>query len=138
MSSSGVSWNGFLEALHSAWIDELTERYPEPKPTLGMPIRAKGFVSPSEGVLESLAISVTLSASPGWVVLAGEPALDLRSIWTGVQRRAQAEFARRSISPAFGEPAFSAGGATFPPAARVIWIPIELGASKKCFLGFGA
>ena len=40
-------WTALLESLHSALIDEVTDRHPEPKPELGLPKRQSQFAFPS-------------------------------------------------------------------------------------------
>jgi hypothetical protein len=39
-------WTALLQSLHSALIDEITDRHPEPKPELGLPKKFKSFQFP--------------------------------------------------------------------------------------------
>jgi hypothetical protein len=39
-------WGAFFEALHSVWIDEWLERYPDTTPELGLPQKVAGWSPP--------------------------------------------------------------------------------------------
>ena len=63
-------WTALLESLHSSLIDELTDRHPEPKPELGMPIRMNAFVAPSAELQTALVSLVVIQSQLGLAVLA--------------------------------------------------------------------
>ena len=44
-------WTALLQSLHSALIDEVTDRHPEPKPELGFPKKQSQFQFPAPNVL---------------------------------------------------------------------------------------
>jgi hypothetical protein len=148
-------WTALLESLHSALIDELTERHPEPKPELGMPQRHKTLALPAPGKLSSVICEVTfVLAQPvagsketrGFALLAVDDAcsaklkLDARKLWDALIKRAGREFMFRGIQPRLGD-VKELEGAAFPSGfaepTRVIWIPFKLGGAA-CYLGVGA
>ena len=139
-------WTAFLESLHSALIDEITERHPEPKPELGLPLRQNRFGIPSPDVERLLIIEVSFDAGKGIALLASQQgfikALKLNSneLWQAMLKRAGSEFMRRQIQPRFSTLQDIAATDTFPAStlqcARVIWIPIRL-PGGQCFVGVG-
>lgn len=143
---SASPWTGFLESLHSALIDEVTDRHPEPKPELGLPLRQNRFALPSSETEGLLLVEVTLGASSGITMLAFHPGfmkslgLSHQDLWASMVRRAQTEFARRGLSPKLSAAQNLRATDTFPASslkcARVIWIPIRL-PGGQCFLGVG-
>lgn len=138
-------WTALLESLHSALIDELTERHPEPKPTLGMPVRHSRLQLPKSST-DLMICEVTLSEKRAFALLAFEPSFmtELKTtpveLWSAILRRAGSEFMRRNIRPLVGNPREFRNGEELPPGyaepARVIWIPFEIPAGI-CFLGLG-
>lgn len=140
-------WTALLESLHSALIDELTERHPEPKPTLGMPTRSKTLSAP-EGVAQVLFCEATFDpAQRGSALLAFDPPfmsainLPAEDFWQAILKRAGTEFMRRSIRPTLSPPVVMKPPITlpkgFPEPTRVIWIPFEIPAGR-CYLGLAA
>ncbi|OFZ17765.1 MAG: hypothetical protein A2X94_04135 [Bdellovibrionales bacterium GWB1_55_8] len=140
-------WNALLESLHSAAIDELTEKFPEPKPELGLPKRASGFDAPlgctSNLIVRTSGVEAGHALS-GWVMLACDAdfarAITLESLWGELQNRAQREFLRRGIVPKFSGPSVApvriadTNGLALP--SRVIWMPFRL-APGQLQLGVG-
>jgi hypothetical protein len=136
-----------LESLHSSMIDELTERHPEPKPGLGMPVRQPRFASPHPDLGSALACEVALAQAQAVVILAFAPAAlkalrtDTRAFWDSLLKRAGTEFMRRGIRPRLGKIVEIDCKAGLPAGMlapqRLIWIPFSLG-SAVCFLGIGA
>lgn len=152
-------WTALLESLHSALIDELTERRPEPKPGLGLPLRKSSWSMPPTTASRILLVEVTqkdiaqvMPGSPpvGFVGLALDPecerhlGCDTETLWNAILKRAGSEFARRGIRPLVsrtlstdqkaGLPASLAKSAQEP--TRVVWIPLSLG-EGSVFLGLG-
>lgn len=139
-------WTAFLESLHSAFIDELTDRHPEPKPELGLPLRQNRFGIPSPEIEQLLIVEVAFDNSHGIALLAcqsgfakglGEPQ---RKLWEAMVNRAGSEFSRRGIRPKFFPVQEFRSADTFPPStlncSRVIWMPIRIPAGQ-CFFGVG-
>lgn len=143
-------WTALLESLHSAMIDELTERHPEPKPELGMPVRRSAFeaigdacdqVLVSRAAFEDVALGGT-----GLAMLALSPEartvlkLDEQKLWNALLKRAGGEFLHRKIKPKLEPAQVIAASAALPPGLaqpqRVIWIPFKLG-SAQLRLGVG-
>ena len=119
-------WNALLESLHSALIDELNERFPDEKPSLGLPARKNGFELPANRAkLMLVSVDMAGGGKPGLAFLtSSEHGCDLEGIWSGVLRRCTTEFARRGIAPKLStadEDAAKRRGVT-----RCIWIPLEL------------
>jgi hypothetical protein len=145
-------WTALLESLHSALIDELTERHPEPKPGLGVPLRQKEFAAPGPEIVHVLACQVSFDQGRGHAFLAldakAAKILELNSqeLWDSLIKRAGAEFSRRSIRPKLATPVHLMRSETLDtlpapawshPPQRVVWIPFSLG-EGKCFLGLAA
>jgi hypothetical protein len=148
-------WTALLESLHSALIDELTDRHPEPKPELGMPQRHRQLVLPATGPLTAVICEVSFAlAQPtaastetrGFALIAVDETcakrlkLDATQLWNSLIKRAGGEFGFRGIQPRLGnlqELKSSTLPAGFAEPARVIWIPFKLG-SGACYLGVGA
>jgi hypothetical protein len=145
-------WTALLESLHSALIDEVTDRHPEPKPELGLPKRQSQFAFPSPEVSTVLWLEVSFATatgpSRGATMLALQPGFlkDLKlktpqQLWEAMLKRAGSEFARRQIQPVF------AGLSELTPSAaspkelaalpRVVWIPIKL-PGGDCYFGVAA
>jgi hypothetical protein len=139
-------WTAFLESLHSALIDEITDRHPEPKPELGLPLRQNRFAVPSSEVEQLLLVEVTCGTSPGIALLASQAgfmkAIQLapQDLWNAMVQRAGAEFSRRGIQPKFSAVQKLQATDAFPSStlrcARVIWIPIGI-PGGQCFFGVG-
>src|ERR1700722_15082723 len=66
-------WTGLFQSVHSALIDELTERHPEPKPELGMPVREASYRIPDPALSSILVCGVDLSEQRGVLLLASDP-----------------------------------------------------------------
>ena len=139
-------WTAFLESLHSALIDEITDRHPEPKPELGLPLRQNRFAVPSSEVEQLLLVEVACGASTGIALLASQAgfmkaiSLTSQDLWNAMVLRAGAEFSRRGIQPNFSAVQKFQATDAFPSStlrcARVIWIPIRL-PGGQCFFGVG-
>ncbi len=142
-------FTALFEGLHSAWIDELIERFPDPKPELGMPVRYSGLTPPLEPSALScvLRADVELSERVGAVFLAltaeAEKKLGVGAdaLWTAMLTRAESEFARRSIQPKFlaTESHFvnSWQKKAVKNMSRLVWVPVSLNGAL-CFLGLAA
>jgi hypothetical protein len=139
-------WTAFLESLHSALIDEVTDRHPEPKPELGLPLRQNRFALPAPELDELLLVDVSFSSSNGIALLASQKgfmkslSLGSDALWNAMLKRAGTEFGRRSIQPQCSELQKFRSTDAFPSStlkcARVIWIPIRL-PGGQCFFGVG-
>ncbi|MCM2276993.1 MAG: hypothetical protein NDJ89_02835 [Oligoflexia bacterium] len=144
-------WTAVLESLHSALIDELVERHPEPKPTLGMPVRQRQPVSPVPGgkvlLCELLPNGEGPEAVRGAALLAFDPgfmkALGIGHVafWQALLKRAGTEFQRRQIQPRIGNPVEIPAGtaalalpAGYGEPTRVIWVPFQI-PEGTCHLG---
>jgi hypothetical protein len=145
-----------LESLHSALIDELTERHPKPKPELGMPQRHRTLAMPAAGKLDALICEASfVLAEPaadgsretrGFALLAIDEAAaaklkcDAAKLWASLIKRAGREFGFRNIQPRLSD-VRALPGPDIPPGfiqpSRVIWIPFKLGAGSA-YLGVGA
>ena len=141
-------WTALLESLHSALIDEVTDRHPEPKPELGLPKRQSQFAFPSPEIPTTLWVEVNFGTSKGSAMLAFQPgfikALKLKTsqqLWEAMLKRAGSEFARRQIQPIFAGVSELASSAPIPKELaalpRVVWIPIKL-PGGECFFGIAA
>lgn len=139
-------WTALLESLHSALIDEVTDRHPEPKPELGLPLRQNRFAVPSPDLDQLLLVDVVFDSSQGIALLACQKGftkslkLTPRKLWDAMVSRSGSEFSRRQIQPKFMPVQEFAPTATFPNSTlkcgRVIWIPIRL-PGGQCFFGVG-
>lgn len=139
-------WTGFLESLHSALIDELTERHPEPKPELGLPLRQNRFAIPSVEIERILLAEVALGAAQGIALLASQESFHQKlkmtrdHLWEAMILRAKSEFARRGLQPKFSPIQELLATEAFPSSilkcSRVIWIPLGL-PEGRCFFGVG-
>jgi hypothetical protein len=146
-----TEWTNILESLHSALIDEITTRFPEPKPTLGMPMRRQEFLLEDLGLgsrASFAGLNFVVGESEGIVMIIADPAanpsaahpsVSAGELWKGVYLRAGAEFSRRGIRPIFTPMQLTAEGKLprgGPQPKRFIWIPLFAG-SGRCFLGLG-
>ena len=139
-------WTAVLQSVHSALIDELTDRHPDPKPELGLPVRQSGYVLPEPGLSSVLVCELELVGTRGILLIASEPgfgrALKLgpEELWSAILKRAGGEFARRGIQPAFYSPLNVVGGGPLPKhlpiPGRLVWIPFSI-PGGRCFLGMG-
>jgi hypothetical protein len=143
-------WTALLESLHSAMIDELTERHPEPKPELGMPVRRATFEAIGDACDQVLVARAAFEEVPlggtGLAMLALSPEartllnLDEKSLWNALLKRAGGEFLHRKIKPKLEAAQVIAVSAVLPSGVsqpqRVIWIPFKLG-SAQLRLGVG-
>lgn len=139
-------WTALLESLHSALVDELIERHPEPKPTLGLPLRQREFGAPAESLKSLLVTQVAIGDNQGLACLALDSAcltelgIQPSTLWEALVKRAAVEFARRQLRPRFDKSAELGPGVKLPPGhlqpQRVIWIPFTL-KDGRCFLGIG-
>lgn len=139
-------WTALLESLHSALIDEITDRHAEPKPELGLPLRQNRFALPSPDLDRMLLVGVAFDGSQGIALLASQEGFDKsirlsqKELWQALLKRAGSEFARRNIVPKLTSLQEVHATDTFPAAtvqcARVIWIPIRL-PGGQCFFGVG-
>lgn len=142
------SWTAVLESLHSALIDELTERCPEPRPGLGMPLRRAVLDLPNPAITELIGLEIEVDASRGVGLLAVDAkalnTLQMKTateLWSALAHRAGSEFSHRGIRPRFGSltpipvsnPACPAGWSS---PNRVIWIPVSL-VPGLVYLGLG-
>ena len=140
-------WTALLESLHSALIDELTERHPEPKPELGLPSRHSSFTLPKESPPEILFCEVDQEpGGKGTVLLALDLGcsktlkLSAEELWKAILKRAGSEFMRRQIKPKLGRVTLAAAGPALPAGynepQRLVWIPFRLPAGR-IYLGMG-
>ena len=143
-------WTALLESMHSALIDEITSRHPDPKPELGLPMRRPKFEFPQEGLASALCAGVDFGQPPsGCMALSLCPeaekrlGLDALSLWESLIQRTGAEFSRRGIQPRLGAPmklATQSSTGSLPPGftepERMVWIPIKVG-QGSVFLGMG-
>ncbi len=140
-------FTALFESLHSAWIDELTERFPEPKPELGMPRRFSDLQPPVQGLAQVLRIEVEIEGRKGVVLLAlSQAAIDAvgcsgPELWEALRGRAGREFQFRKIQPQLSEARAYADDAwtvkKVEGFSRLIWVPVSLDGAA-CFLGVGA
>ena len=125
-------------------IDELVERHPEPKPSLGMPTRLTSFALPNMRFQSALACEVQLDNTRGLALVAMDEGcqkvleLDPEKMWSALLKRAGSEFMRRSIKPLIiaSQRVTSELPKSLPQPGRVIWVPFDL-PSGSCFLGMG-
>jgi hypothetical protein len=139
-------WTALLESLHSALIDELVERHPEPKPELGMPIRKTQFSLPDPSATSWILCELVCDGQRGIAVIAMNAdcskTLDIGpgALWDAVMKRAGAEFSRREIRPRVSQQEEPKNTTPlpkgYPEPGRMIWIPIRLPAGS-CYLGLG-
>jgi hypothetical protein len=141
-------WTALLQSLHSALIDEVTDRHPEPKPELGLPKRQSRFDFPSALTKKILVVDVSIptsdGASEGFAMLGFQPeflnAAQLKApeLWSAMLKRAQSDFSRRNISPIFGKPSElkSSADASKELLAlkQIVWIPISV-PQGECWFG---
>lgn len=137
-------WTALLQSLHSALIDEVADRHPEPKPELGLPKKQSQFQFPAPNVLW---IKTSFPGTSGAVLIAYQPEFfkDLKinplQFWELISKRAGSEFARRQISPGFGKPTEFKDTDVIPSELsvlpRIVWIPITLPAGS-CWFGIAA
>ncbi|HUP57158.1 MAG TPA: hypothetical protein VM598_06875 [Bdellovibrionota bacterium] len=140
-------WTAILQSVHSALIDELTDRHPEPKPELGMPLRENHYRVPDPSLTSVLACGIEISGQRGVLFLAGEPGFAKKlglaptELFQAVLKRAGGEFMHRGIRPVFSAPVTVLGSSPLPGdlpvPGRVVWIPFKIPAGT-CFLGLGA
>ena len=140
-------FTAFFESLHSAWIDELTERFPEPKPELGMPQKFSVLQAPSLEIAEVLRVEVDIDGRKGVVLLAvskkaiHELNCGAGALWASIALRAVKEFQFRKIQPRLSEEALHLDAnwtkKRIDGMSRLVWVPVSLGGAQ-CFLGVGA
>ena len=144
-------FTAMLQACHSALIDELCDRYPEPKPELGLPVRLGQWKSPDAAIERAYAALFEFGSevgSEGIIALCTDdsllPALGLtlEALTQAWIRRCGTEFHRRSIAPAlrpFEWTPFVASQATvgIQEVTRIVWMPIRL-KGGALHLGIGA
>lgn len=134
-------WTALLEAVHSALIDEITERPPKPKPELGMPIRQAQFSIPDD-VNTVLFCEILFDPARGFALLAfNQKFIDYfkttpEDFWIATWKRAEAEFAKRKINPRHGAvQKLKAPSPELLKAQRTIWIPFTIEQQARCSLG---
>ena len=129
-------WNALLESLHSAFIDELNARFPDEKPSLGLPIRQTGFAPPAKAKrLKIFSVLVGDGLPAGVAFLAvSESQADLDGVWAGLLARAEPEFKRRGIKPLLNQLDKDIPVCT-SSVTRSVWIPIEI--RGQWYLGIG-
>jgi hypothetical protein len=150
-----LPWTALLQSLHSALIDELVERVPEPKPTLGMPIRFSGWKLPDSTNALSLYLEFCEfkeglpgpTKKEGFAVIALTESASQRlhltpeNFWKAVFKRTGTEFNYRKIRPIWSRGMSCSGDAQSSleklAPTRLIWTPIELGPGEKVFFGVG-
>ncbi|MGK5090210.1 hypothetical protein WDW86_21890 [Bdellovibrionota bacterium FG-2] len=148
------SWTALLQALHSAMIDELVERHPEPKPELGLPARKNSWEMPCPLDLgtEVLIVGVEIGEQRGMVSLVlsltaqKKLGCTAHRLWEQLLGRAQVDFVRKGIQPQTGiSQVFNYQGtqdtkidlpSNFNEPTRLIWTPFRL-AGEAIFLGIG-
>ena len=137
-------WTALLESIHSALIDELTDRHPDPKPTLGMPTRSKRL-DPPPGVSEVLFVEAAFGPeSRGSVMLSFDAgffeaiSVSAEQFWGSILKRIGTELMRRNIKPTLSPPIMMKQTIQlpkgFPEPSRVIWVPFEI-PKGRCYLG---
>jgi hypothetical protein len=139
-------WTALLQSLHSALIDEVTDRHPEPKPELGLPKKLTSFQFPSDQATKVFWVKTRFTDSSGVVLIAFQEkffetlGLNAAEFWELLSKRATAEFTRRQITPIFeirGELSRSnETPAEFAQLSKLVWIPFFLSA-HECWLGLG-
>ncbi len=128
-------WTALFEAFHSALIDELTERHPEPKPELGLPIRTASADLPHPTLEDVAVYRIGFGEAKGYIVIAmdslGSKAIGANSeeLWASLLKRCGQEFSLRKIQPRIeGREELSQ-----IQVGRVVWIPIQI-SGGRCFL----
>jgi hypothetical protein len=139
-------WTALLQSLHSALIDEVTDRHPEPKPELGLPKKFKSFQFPFARAEKLFWVKTSFPGTVGASFIAYENdffkslGLTAASFWEILARRAVTEFTRRKIEPIFEAQAEFENSAKIPAdlarLSNIVWIPIVLPAGE-CWLGIG-
>jgi hypothetical protein len=141
--SESPGWTAYFQALHSALIDELIERHPEPKPCLGLPRRGQGFFDPpiGAGKPEIWTRLSDVAGSGALLALAYDASIEaylnppgVAPLWTAWVARAQREFEIRRY-PALAAEAEKRVRPDSAPGTFV-WIPFEL-QQGTLFMGFG-
>lgn len=135
-------WTDLLESLHSALIDEITDRHAEPKPTLGMPLRQNKIELPQKEV-SILICEFEFGTAKGFSVLAFEPSfmaslnIAPAELWKSLLKKADSEFLHRKIRPKIGTEKEFTHCETFPEElpqpSRTVWIPFQIPAGN-CYL----
>ncbi len=126
-------WNALLESLHSALIDELVERVPEPKPELGLPSRQTGFSLPEPRISEVWSVQVELQGSGRGKILIGlstgaaaAMGVSAEALFEAVWSRAQrCEFSRRGLQPVI-QPGRLQSRADDPEVTRILGFPFRI------------
>ena len=141
-------WTAFLESLHSALLDELIERHPEPKPELGLPMRKSQFALPEPSATAIVLCEVEQadkSRGIGCIAMnsgcSNTLGIGPKALWDACMKRAGADFARREIRPRISQVVEVKNTIPlpkgFPEPTRVIWIPVRF-PSGSCYFGMGA
>ena len=126
-------WSELLQALHSAMMEELSERFPHAKFELGLPRRVEKLAFPPTST-QSLVTQVRIGDFSGVVTVGygmGQNAKEVAQIMDQVKKRATKEFTRRRISPQFGVYAVHRSGEIKPAWLQcepsvIIWLPIQV------------
>jgi hypothetical protein len=139
-------WTALLQSLHSALIDEITDRHPEPKPELGLPKKFKSFQFPFAKAEKLFWAKTSFPGSVGASFIAFEDdflktlQLTAAEFWKILVNRAATEFTRRQIGPTFEVQNEFSNSAKIPAElarlSNIVWIPIVLPAGE-CWLGIG-
>ncbi len=139
-------FTALFESLHSAWIDEIIERHPDPKPILEMPVRMNELKLPLLEFEQVGWVEVELGDRKAVIVLAHQVhaiedlGLSVRDLWEKMLTRAGAEFLRRNINPRVGKFDLAQGllSEAYPlPITRLIWVGAKL-KNGVCYYGMAA
>ncbi len=138
-------WTSYLQALHSALIDELVELAPDPKPVLKMPERFNSWILPEATLTSVCIIPTEFKDHPlGFGVIAlSELAvqrlgLSAHDFWSRIYKKAGVEFHRRNIKPITSDAMTPSQVAKdLGKLTRMIWTPVMLAEGEECYFGVG-
>jgi hypothetical protein len=133
-------WSTVFQTLHSCLIDELTDRYPDPQPVLGLPRKFPGFCMPHGAEHPELWYApLSLDGKQAWFILATQSRTrenfprSWNEFWASLLKTIEHEKGIRKQAFEVGKPQPME---TPPEVTQLIWVPFALGGGT-CFMGMG-
>ncbi|MBC7692368.1 MAG: hypothetical protein H7222_11445 [Methylotenera sp.] len=143
------NWKGVLETFHSCLIDELLHRFPNSRPTLGMPIKFDAWQLENTAKFATLC-DISHAGSRGIAAVSfndqayhsvgGGSSEHPHVFWNACVHRCALELSRRQLKVTLSVPLQYKAGDAYPKnliqPTRLIWIPIGI-ENQSFHLGIG-
>ncbi len=139
-AASKTGWGAVFQTLHSSLIDELTDRYPDPQPVLGLPKKYPGYVLPPGAEHPEVWFApLKMDGKEAYFILATQSRSrenfpkSWNELWASLAKTIDHERGIRNQEFEMGK----AHPLESPPAiTQLIWVPFVLG-QGTCFMGMG-